>query len=103
MRKKYNINYFPIARKDLIDIMGYIQEDNPYVAVKFLDQIEDTVYKLEDFPYLEVTPQETHLQSIGYHILEIKNYLFFYLVKENTLEVQIRRIIREKSKYDFLL
>ena len=103
MSKRYNINYLPVARKDLIDIIEYIQEDNPKAALKFLNQIEDTISKLEDFPYMGATPKDTLLQYKGYRILVIQNYLVFYVVKENSLEVEIRRIIHGKRKYDFLL
>ena len=103
MSKKYNINYLPIARKDLIDIIEYIQEDNPNAALKFLDQIENAIYKLEDFPYMGATPKDTLLQYKGYRILVIQSCLVFYIVKKNTLEVEIRRIIHGKRKYDFLL
>lgn len=103
MRKKYNINYLSIARKDLTDIIEYIQEDNPNAALKFLNQIEDTISKLEDFPYMGATPKDTLLQYKSYLILVIQSYLVFYVVKEKTLEVEIRRIIHGKRKYDFLL
>lgn len=103
MRKKYNINYLSIARKDLTDIIEYIQEDNPNSALKFLNQIEDTISKLDDFPYMGATPKDTLLQYKSYRILVIQSYLVFYVVKEKTLEVEIRRIIHGKRKYDFLL
>ena len=103
MSKKYSIYYLPIARKDLMDIIEYIQEDNPNAALKFLDQIENTISKLENFPYMGTTPKDTLLQFKGYRILVIQRYLVFYVVKENTLEVEIRRIIHGKRKYDFLL
>ena len=103
MSKKYNINYLHSARKDLIDIIEYIQEDNPNATLNFLDQIENAISKLEDFPYIGTTPKDTLLQYKGYRILVIQSYLVFYVVKENTLEVEIRRIIHGKRKYDFLL
>ena len=103
MSKKYNINYLPIARKDLTDIIEYIQEDNSNAALKFLNQIEDTVSKLEDFPYMGDTPKDTLLQYKSYRILVIQSYLVFYVVKEKTLKIEVRRIIHGKRKYDFLL
>lgn len=58
MNKKYNIYYLPIARKDLVDIIEYIQADNPNAALNFLDQFENTISKLEDFPYMGATPKD---------------------------------------------
>lgn len=83
MSKKYNINYLPIAQKDLIDIIEYIQEDNPNAALKFLDQIEETISKLEYFPYMGTMPKDNLLQYKGYRILIIQSYLVFYVIKEN--------------------
>jgi len=103
MSKKYNVNYLPIAQKDLTEIIEYIQEDKPNAALNFLDQIDETISKLEDFPYMGVTPKDSLLQYKGYRILVIQSYLVFYVVKENILEVEIRRIIHGKRKYDFLL
>ena len=103
MSKKYNVNYLPVAQKNLLEIIEYIQEDNPNAALNFLDQIDETISKLEDFPYMGATPKDSLLQYKGYRVLVIQSYLVFYVVKENILEVEIRRIIHGKRKYDFLL
>ncbi len=103
MSKKYNINYLPIAGKDLIDIIEYIREDNPNAALNFKKKNEDTISKLENFPHMGATPKDSLLQFKGYCILVIQSYLVFYVVKENISEVEIRRIIHGKRKYNFLL
>lgn len=48
-------------------------------------------------------PKDNLLQYKGYRILIIQSYLVFYVIKENFLEVEIRRIIHGKRKYVFLL
>jgi len=52
MSKKYSIMYLPVARRDLIDIIEYIQKDNPSAALNLLNKIENTISKLEDFPLM---------------------------------------------------
>ncbi|MCK4260767.1 MAG: hypothetical protein KAX49_17455 [Halanaerobiales bacterium] len=46
MNNKYQIQYLPIAEKDLTEILEYIQIDNPYAALKLLDQIDEAISKL---------------------------------------------------------
>ncbi|ACL70124.1 type II toxin-antitoxin system mRNA interferase toxin, RelE/StbE family [Halothermothrix orenii] len=103
MSKKYKILYLPIARKDLIEIIEYIQQDNPSAALELLNKIEETISKLENFPYMGTQPKDSLLQYKGYRVLIIESFLVFYVVKGNKSEVEIRRIIHGKRKYDFLL
>jgi addiction module RelE/StbE family toxin len=101
MAKKYRIEYLPIAQKDLTEIIEYIQNDNPGAALNLLDQIDETVSKLEDLPLMGQVPKDRRLEYLGYRMLIIGNYLIFYVVKDNYVE--IRRILHGKRKYSFLL
>ena len=101
MKKKHKIKYLPIAQQDLIDIFDYIKEDNPSAVKNFIDKIDKSILKLETFPQLGVVPQDDRLELLGYRMLVIDNYLIFYVIKENIVE--IRRIIHGSRKYSFLL
>ena len=101
--ERYNINYLPIAKKDLEKIIDYIQTDNPDAALKLLEKIDESISQLKDFPYKGKSPKDDHLQSKDYHMLVVKSYLVFYVVNENDNEVEIRRILHGKRKYKFLL
>lgn len=102
MAKKFRIEYLPIAEKDLVDIFEYILSDNPSAATSFLDQIDDTISKLEDFPFMGVMPKDSRLKYLGYRILIVDSYLVFYVVDEADELAEIRRIIHGKRQYDFL-
>jgi len=102
MAKKFRIEYLPIAEKDLIDIFEYILSDNPSAATSFLDQVDETISSLEDFPYMGVIPKDSRLKYLGYRILIVESYLVFYVVHETDDLVEIRRIIHGKRQYDFL-
>ena len=101
MKKKHKIKYLPIAQKDLIDIFDYIREDNPSAAKKFIDKIDKSISKLESFPQLGVLPKDDRLELLGYRMLVIDNYLVFYVVKGNIVE--IRRVIHGSRRYSFLV
>jgi toxin ParE1/3/4 len=101
MSKKYTLEYLPIAEKDLTEIIEYVQLDSPQSALNLLDEIDSTISKLEDFPYMGKIPKDARLQYLNYRILIVSSYLVFYVVKDNIVE--IRRILHGKRKYDFLL
>jgi toxin ParE1/3/4 len=101
MNKKYSIEYLPIAEKDLTGIIEYVNLDSPQSALLLLDEIDNTILKLELFPYLGKIPKDTRLQLLNYRILIVSSYLVFYVVKDDIVE--IRRILHGKRNYDFLL
>jgi toxin ParE1/3/4 len=100
MDKKYQIEYLPVAMRDLTEIVEYIQLDSPQNASSFLDRIDESISKLEDFPYLGAIPKDVRLQRLGYRMLIVENYLVFYVVIDDIVE--IRRIIYGGRKYSFL-
>lgn len=103
MSDKYKIRYLPIAVQDLEDILDYIQTDNPSAALNLIDTIDNSISKLSTHPYIGGIPKDSRLLRLGYRILIIKNYLAFYVVNESINEVEIRRVLLSRQKYEFLL
>lgn len=101
MSRKYSIEYLPIAEKDLTEIIEYVTLDSPQSALNLLDEIDNTILKLEDFPYIGKIPKDSRLQLLNYRILIVSSYLVFYVVKDDIVE--IRRILHGKRNYEFLL
>ena len=101
--QNYEVVYLPAAKKDLNEIISYIQTDAPESALNFLDKIDENISQLKHFPYKGKKLEDESLQSKGYQILVIGNYLVFYVVFENKKIVEIRRILHGKRKYKFLL
>ncbi|MCB2291183.1 type II toxin-antitoxin system RelE/ParE family toxin [Clostridium sp. CS001] len=101
MSKKYRIDYLPIAEKDLSDIIEYITLDSPQSALKLLEEIDESISKLEEFPFMGINLKDTRLQRFNYRVVVVSSYLVFYVVKDEYVE--IRRILHGKRKYQFLL
>jgi addiction module RelE/StbE family toxin len=97
MKKKHKIRYLPIAQQDLIEIFDYIREDNPSAAATFIEKIDKSISKLESFPQLGVVPKDDRLEFLAYRMLVIDNYLVFYVIIGDIIEV------RRSRKYSFLL
>lgn len=100
MNKIYSIRYLSTAEKDIEDIFDYIYQDNPSAAQNLLEKFDKTIIKLASHPHPGTLPNDTRLRRLGYRILIIDNYLIFYVIKKNT--IQIRRIIHGARQYKFL-
>jgi toxin ParE1/3/4 len=101
MDRKYRIEYLPSAIEDLEEIIEYIQIDSPKAALNLVNKIDEVVSRLQDFPELGVVPKDRHLKKLGYRLLIIGNYLVFYVLIEDTVE--IRRVVHGSRNYKFLL
>ena len=101
MDNRFRIEYLPIAENDLTQILEYIQVDNPSAALSFIEEIDRAISKLAFFPFMGPVPKDQRLIYLNYRMLVIGNYLVFYAILEDVVE--IRRIIHAKRKYDFLV
>jgi plasmid stabilization system protein ParE len=99
--EKYNLLIFPSARQDLRDIVEYINEFSPDSAIKLYDTIVDGISSIECLPMRCPLLKSPELRAKRYRLLPVKNYLVFYVVNQNTVE--IRRIIYGRRQYEFLL
>lgn len=65
--------------------------------LQLADEIEQSILRLEDFPLLGVIPKNRRLAIKGYRILIASDYLVFYVIDHET--VDIRRILSGKRNY----
>ena len=99
--KVYRIQYLSVANRDLLEIVDYIKADNPVAASALLDKIDVSVSRLASMPHSGKTPDDARLKAMGYQIIVVGNYLVFYVVTDNNVE--IRRVLHGKRNYSFLL
>ncbi|MCL5070063.1 MAG: type II toxin-antitoxin system RelE/ParE family toxin [Actinobacteria bacterium] len=99
----YKIRYLPIAQKDLQDIVLYILKSlkSPKVAMDFIDILDKSILRLKQYPYSSKLYQPQEPLGTEYRFLPVKNYLIFYIVTENTVE--IHRIIYAKMDLEKLI
>lgn len=92
----YKLKYLPLAQKDLVNIMNYIAENlrAQKAAIDLIDALDSSILRLQQFPYSCRVYQSTEPLENEYRILTVKNYMVFYVVIENTVE--IHRIIYAK-------
>ena len=97
----YNIEIFPTAKQDLLDIISYLNTLSPDTALKYYDLLIEEISSLSELPERYPHPKDLALKAKGYRYLLVKNYLVFYVVSGKT--VQLRRILYARRDYSSLL
>lgn len=99
--ERHKVRIFPTAKQDLEDVIGYLNTLSPDAAQKYYDLIVSEIASLSKMPERWPRPKDLALAAKGYRCLVVKNYLVFYVVVGDV--VQIRRILYARRDYQSLL
>ena len=99
--EQYEIRIFPTAKQDLLDVIDYLNTLSRDSALKCYDRLVSEIARLSTMPERCPRPRDLALAAKGYRYLVVGNYLVFYVVAGNT--VQIRRILYARRDYKKLL
>ena len=97
----YKIKIFPTAKQGLEEVIGYLNTLSPDAALRYYDLLVEEIASLSKMPERCPRPKDLALAAKGYRYLIVKNYLVFYAVVGDT--VQIRRILYARRDYWALL
>ena len=101
--KNYQIKYLPIARKDLQEIVDYIAFDLevPEIAINMMNILETNILSLQENPFRGSIYKSSRQRNDQYRKLFVKNYAIFYLIADETVEIQ--RIFYYRRNMDNLI
>lgn len=99
--ENYKIKIFPRAKQDMEEVIDYLNTLSPDVALKYYDLLVEEIAGLSQMPERCPRPKDLALAARGYRYLIVKNYLVFYVIAGDT--VQIRRILYARRNYTGLL
>ena len=99
--EQYEIRIFPTAKQDLLDVIDYLNTLSRDSALNCYDRLVSEIASLSTMPERCPRPRDLALAAKGYRYLVVGNYLVFYVVAGNT--VQIRRILYARRDYKKLL
>ena len=97
----YKIKIFPSAQRDLQEIAEYLNTLSKDAALRYYDLIVSEIASLRTLPERYPHPRDLPLAAKGYRYFSVKNYLVFYIVSGDT--VQIHRILYARRDYSRLL
>lgn len=99
--EQYEVRIFPSAQQDLLDVIDYLNTLSKEVALNYYDRLTNEISSLRIMPERCPRPRDLALAAKGYRYLAVGNYLVFYVVVGNI--VQIRRILYARRDYKHLL
>jgi len=102
MTKMYKLKYLPLALKDLRETTDYIANTlkSPKAALDLLDTLDESILRIQQFPYSCKLYQPNKDLETEYRLLPIKNYAVFYVVKEQAVEIhRIIYVKRDLTKF----
>ena len=97
----YKVSIYPTAKQDMREIVQYLNTLSQESALANYDLLVEKIAGLAQMP--ERCPQlnDLALRAKGYRYLLVKNYLVFFVVAGDT--VQIRRVLYARRDYRALL
>jgi len=101
MAQNYKVRIYPSAEQDLAEIVDYLNTLSKQAALKYYDLLVEEIASLSTMPERYPHPRDLALTAKGYRCLIVKDYLVFYVVVGDT--VQIHRILYGRRDYQNLL
>ena len=99
--EKYKLKIYPLAQDDLLEVVDYLNTLSSDAAIKYYDLLVEQIAGLAELPERCPLVKDAHLRLRGYRTLLVKNYIVFYVVNGNLVE--IRRILYNRRQYEGLL
>jgi len=101
----YQLEYLPIARQDMVEIVKYISHElrNASVAEKLAEEMIASAERLTTVPYINPILRAIKPLKNEHRKLIVKNYIMFYYVDESNKKVVISRVIYVRRDYEKLL
>lgn len=97
----YKVLIFPSAKQDLLDIIDYLNTLSRDAALRYYELLIQEISSLSAMPERWPRPKDLTLAAKGYRYMVVENYLVFYVVDRDT--VQIRRILYGRRDYSSIL
>ena len=101
----YELDFLPIARRDMTEIVRYIshQLQNPSAAEQLADEMIEAVEAARSFPY--AAPPNFPIRPVkhDYRKLLVQSYLIFYWVDDRARKITAARAVYAKRDYASLL
>ena len=98
---KYQVQVFPSAENDLLEIRVYFENVLKIAADGLIDKFYDALLPLLDTPFMHPLVQDSVLSQKGYHFCVVDNLIIFYKIVETT--VQIHRFVFGRRQISSLL
>ena len=98
MEKLYTVKTTLQAEEQILEIIHYIAHElkAPDAALHLLDALEASFVSLAQFPQRVALVEEEPWRNNGIHRLPVKNFLVYFWIDEDNMNVQVTAVIYDK-------
>ncbi len=105
MSNMYKLEFLPIAKKDIDDIIYYVSKNlkNRTAAINLSKEFIKGANDILNFPYgLSEYKSKYKLNNV-YRSIKVKNFLMFYTINEKDRIITIVRVLYQKMDINHIL
>ena len=101
----YKLKISKLYDSDVDSCYDYINDTlkNPKAAYNLISEIKEKLISICENPKIRPLVRDAYLANLGYRLINIKNYLLFYIIGEDNKHIKIVRFLYGKRDWMNLL
>jgi len=97
----YKLRISKLYKEDTSSSYNYIKYklEAPMAAENLKKEIKEKIIKIKENPNFRPLVQDKYLASLGYRLINVKNYMIFYIIGEDNKHLKIVRFLHNKRNW----
>jgi len=97
----YKLKISKLYKEDIFSSYKYIKYklEAPLAASNLKKEIKEKMNKIKENPQVRPLVQDKYLASLGYRLINVKNYMLFYIIGEDDRHLKIIRFLYNKRNW----
>jgi toxin ParE1/3/4 len=97
----YRLRFSKIYRIDVDSSYNYIKDklEAPMAAENLIKEILEKLIKIRENPNIRPLVQDKYLASLGYRLINVKNYMIFFIIDNDNKHIKIIRFLYNKRNW----
>ena len=97
----YKLRFSKLFKRDVDSSYNYIKNklEAPMAANNLINEIIESLNRIKENPNIRPLVQEKYLASLGYRLINVKNYAIFYIIDNDNKQIKIIRFLYNKRNW----
>ena len=97
----YRLKISKLYKEDTSSSYNYIKYklEAPMAANNLKKEIKDKIIKIRENPQIRPLVQDKYLASLGYRLINVKNYMIFYIIGDDNKHIKVIRFLYNKRNW----
>jgi plasmid stabilization system protein ParE len=97
----YKLKISKLYKEDTSSSYNYIKTklEAPMAANNLKIEIKEKINKIKENPNIRPLVRDKYLASLGYRLINVKNYMIFYVIDEDNKHIKIIRFLYNKRNW----